>query len=127
MKQDKLRPGPISGSACVLLTALLAGTSLVEAVVSEENRIEHIQTCPGGVEVHLRSSRAFPVRAIPPVLQIGSEVFDRSYRPTSGELNRLIFLLPRGTRARLHKGESVHVLYGLDASPRATWDFGAFP
>ena len=112
-------------AGCLLSTStLLAGAD--ELGVDDENLIEDIQSGPAGVEIHLQSSRAFPVRAIPPVLQIGSSRFDLSYRPATGDLNRLIFLLSPKAFARLHEGEPMRVRYGQGLSPKEQWDFGSF-
>lgn len=97
-----------------------------DSVKSDTNVIEDIAFGASGVEIHLLSSRAFPVRAIPPVLEIGSARFDRSHRPPDGDLTRLIFLIPPKTYAKLHAGDPVQVHYGQGASPRERWDFGPF-
>jgi hypothetical protein len=113
-------------AACLLTTSILmAGADEINAA-DDENVIEDIQFGQAGVEIHLQSSRAFPVRAIPPVLQIGSSRFDLSYRPASGDLNRLIFLLSPKAFAQLREGDPMRVRYAQGLSPKEQWDFGSF-
>ena len=126
MKHINLCLKPVHFRYCALYLALAVGANIAVAEVTEENSIERIHTSPAGVEIHLQSSRAFPVRAIAPLLKVGPDVFGRSHRPASGDLNRLIFLLSHRSYERLRNGESVHVVYGDDPSPLAKWDFGAF-
>jgi hypothetical protein len=95
-------------------------------MTQDDNAIEKIRFGSEGVEIHLYSSRDFPVRALPPVLHIGSVSFQRSYNPPDGDLHRLIFLLTRNAYARLKPGDPVLVLYGQGMSPRERWEFGAF-
>jgi len=92
----------------------------------DDNAVEKIRFGSEGVEIHLYSSRAFPVRALPPVLHIGSASFHRSYNPQDGDLHRLIFLLTRKAYAALKPGDPVLVIYGQGMSLREKWELGAF-
>ena len=114
-------------SVCLLVS--LPGVAFAEeggSVSQDINVIQGIRRGPEGVEVEVTSSRAFPVRAIPPVLQVGSREFSRSLRPADGDLDTLIFLLEHREYARLRSGEPTYVVYGRGESPRERWDFGGF-
>jgi hypothetical protein len=98
-----------------------------DAVIKDVNVIENIQSGTAGVEVQLKSARAFPVRALPPVLRVGPQAFNRSFRPEDGDLQRLIFLISPKEFAQLRAGEPMYVIYGRGESPEERWDYGAFP
>ena len=128
MKRDHIKRRLAGLGVCLLFTVAAAPSHAEEDTVSEDvNVIERVEFGAAGVEVLLRSSRPFPVRALPPVLQIGPEAFNRSFRPEDGDLNRLIFLIPSKDFAQLQAGDPTHVIYGRGGSPRERWDFGAFP
>ena len=113
-----------------ILVFLLCTVSMMSSRADEShmtegiNTIEKISMRARGVEIQLKSSRAFPVRAIAPVLHIGSVTFDRSFRPEDGDLSRLIFLLSPMDYSRLQDGEPMRVVYGRGLSPQEQWDFG---
>ena len=110
-----------------LLLGLSGGAFGTEGSGSQDvNLVETIQKGPGGVQIQVTSSRPFPVRALPPVLQIGSHRFSRSVRPPDGDLDTLIFLLEHQEFAQLRTGEPAYVLYGKGGSPRERWDLGEF-
>lgn len=112
---------------CLLFTLPVMPTDADESAVSDDiNSIENIEIGRNGVEIHLKSSRPFPVRAIPPVLQIGSKSFDRSKRAEGGELNSLIFVLSSKDFSHLQPADPVRVIYGRGESPKQQWDFGVF-
>lgn len=78
-----------------------------------------------GVEIELCSSRAFPVRAEPPVLWIGPHRFTLSRYPDDGDTHVLLFTLSAAEFAQTISGEPVVVQYGLEAGdPADRWEFG---
>jgi len=119
---------------CLLATAVCLLLSLPEGALAAQrhsvsqdvNLIQGIHKGPEGIQVELTSSRPFPVRAVPPVLQVGSHEFGHSLRPSDGSLNTLIFLLEHREFAQLRPGDPTYVTYGQDASPLERWDFGGF-
>jgi hypothetical protein len=127
MQQDFIKLSLTALFACLLLSVMAMSSNASEDALSEEdNVIERIKHTAAGVEVHLRSSRAFPVRALPPVLQIGSASFKKSFNPKDGDLHRLIFLIPHNAYTRLDADLPVRVVFGQGVSHRERWEFGTF-
>lgn len=127
MKRNDIRLHLAAVVTCLMFTVHNMPSNADEKGVSSDiNAIEKIKSGATNVEIQLKSSRPFPVRAIPPELHIGSETFSRSFRPEDGDLNSLIFLLPAKDFAQLRVGEPMRVVYGRGESPREQWDFGAF-
>jgi hypothetical protein len=103
------------------------------------NVVTRIETTEDGIEVELTSSKPFPVRALPPILRVGSSEFRLSRNPEDGRLETLIFLVPEKDFAELRADDAVAVFYGspapVDEGTTAAiaepggyvWDFGAFP
>lgn len=126
MKRDDVKLYLAVVFTCLLSMVPVMPSHADESAVSEDiNAIENITLDAAGVEIQLKSSRPFPVRAIPPGLHVGAETFSRSFRPEDGDLNRLIFLLPAKDFAELRVGEPMRVVYGEGASPKERWEFGA--
>ncbi len=121
MKQEYIYLSLATAFACLLFSVMPSS-----ADDSDINSVEAIEFGATDVEIHLKSSRPFPVRAIPPVLQIGPTKFNRSLRTRNGDLNRLIFLLLPKEFAHLQTGEPMSVVYGLGVSTRERWNFGTF-
>lgn len=116
----------------LLLLIYLQGLS----PATEMNIIKSIKTVTvptPGIEIEVYSTTPFPVRALPPVLQIGNREFTRSRYPTVSnfeqaqeQLHTLIFFLPAEEFADLATGDPVTVYYGHKAGSGYQWDFGTF-
>jgi hypothetical protein len=117
---------------CAALVCLLLALSCVAHAADvgrwneDDNVIERVEKGPSGVEIELSSSRPFPVRALPPVLQVGSSEFSNSFRRSDGDLHTLIFLLTHQEFAQLRSGARTFVVYGRGGAARDRWDFGGF-
>ena len=77
------------------------------------------------VTIELFSPRAFPVRALDPVLFIGERIFTR-YDFKNGDLHTLLYTLTSQEFERLPATAPVSIQYGFDALPESGdfWDFG---
>jgi hypothetical protein len=93
------------------------------STAQDVNTIKSIRTTPSRVEIELYSSRPFPVRALPPVLRMGSKEFTLSRNPEDGSLNTLIFTLTPDEFAQIQAGDQVTVHYGSGELPGQQWDF----
>jgi hypothetical protein len=76
-----------------------------------------------GVEIEVRSDRAFPVRDEITVLRIGAREFVLSRYPESGDTHTLIFTLSVDEFAATTAGDAVVVQYGRGEQPDR-WDLG---
>jgi hypothetical protein len=112
-------------SVCLLILLIVGGLFMASAasagkrgeettdegsVINEQRRIE---TMEKWIEIEVRSSRPFPVRALPPVLRIGNREFSRSRHPDDGRLDTLIFRIPLEDFAELTSKDPVTVFYAL--------------
>jgi len=98
------------------------------------NAVRRISTTETGIEIEVFSEVPFPVRAMPPLLQIGDREFGLSRYPDTGSLNTLIFRIPPNDFAELTSQDPVFVHHGfflddLDATVEVagqggTWTFG---
>ena len=104
------------------------------------NELRRIETKGVEVEIEIRSSKPFPVRALPPVLRIGDLDFTASRNPDNGRLDTLIFFVPAEDFAAIDPQKvAMRVFYATSIEgevtpsgrPRAiaepggpTWDFG---
>ena len=99
----------------VVAMVSLGGDSPCTEAAGEEpatNRQQRLTTTEHGVEIELWSAEPFPVRALPPMLRIGSEVFSRSRYPDNGRLDTLLFLIPANRFETLTSDDSVVLYYG---------------
>jgi hypothetical protein len=119
-----MKPNTIQRYLSTVFSCLLFFLPIKPSHAEDINIITAVNVGDAGIEVHLQSSRPFPVRAMPPVLHIGSESFNRSFRPEDGDLKSLVFLLSTKEYAHFRGGEPVRVVYGRGVSPREQWDFG---
>jgi hypothetical protein len=111
-----------------LLTFIFIANSILFVAASpsagaDMNVIKSIKTTPSGVDIEIYSSRPFPVRALPPVLRMGSKEFMISRNPEDGSLNSLIFTLTPTEFAQVSTGDPVVVQYGAGMAPEDRWDF----
>lgn len=99
------------------------------------NQQVRLATADAGIEFELWSSEPFPVRALFPVVRIGSRDFSRSRPGDDGRLNTLVFDIPHEEFDLLRSGDLVWVYYGgaggpppLDSVPDISdpWNFGSF-
>lgn len=129
-----------------LATVLLVAATLAEPAAAQDdntrviNEQTRIETRENGVEIEIRSSRSFPVRALPPVLRIGDLDFTLSRNSDDGRLDTLIFLVPTEEFADIDpENGPMQVLYALSIESQVTrsgrpeavpepgglvWDFG---
>ncbi len=98
------------------------------------NRQVRIETKDSWVEVEVTSSRPFPVRALRPVLRIGTRDFMLSRHGGDERMNTLIFRIPASDFAQLRAAAAATVFYA-SGTPAAgavpetggqVWDFGKF-
>jgi hypothetical protein len=108
-----------------LIFIVNASLSVVSSPLASDysNFIKSIKRTQSGVEIELYSSRPFPVRALPPVLHIGSKEFLLSRNPDDGSLNILIFKLTPTEFNQINTGDPVTVQYGSDIATADRWDF----
>lgn len=97
-------------SVCVLLLAALVSAQDVNVIES----IKSTTTAAGAaaIAITVKSSREFPVRALPLVLVVGSREFSLSLPSEDGGLNRVIFTLTPAEFARTSTGERIFVQFG---------------
>lgn len=117
----------VLGPPCAALVLLVASCSWPpsrspEVSAEPRNRIESIRHVPAGVEIALRSDRAFPVRNELAILSIGSRDFYLSRYPDDGDTHVLIFFLTNAEYDQVREGDEVTVRYGQGAP--AEWRFG---
>ncbi len=99
------------------------------------NRQVRLTSTADGVEFELWSSEPFPVRALFPVVRIGSRDFSQGRHGDDGQLNTLIVVIPHEQFDLLSSDDLVWVYYGgagtpppLDFVPDGSqaWSFGGF-
>jgi hypothetical protein len=106
--------------ACALIAAPVLAS---EHVMNTITRVERVAD---GVEIEVASSEPFPVRAMPPLVRVGDQVFGRSRSPADGSLNALIFMLSDEEFGQTSTGDPVSVGYAGDP-PEEGRDFGKLP
>jgi len=75
------------------------------------------------VEIELSSNREFLPQGEMLVLRIGSQEFNMSRYPNSGETNTIVFMLTSEEFARVSQGDPVKVQYGSEGNFNG-WNFG---
>jgi len=75
------------------------------------------------VEIELNSNREFLPQGELLVLRIGSQEFNLSRYPATGETNTAVFTLTADEWSRVSQGDSVAVQYGIGTNYNA-WNFG---
>ncbi len=110
--------GMLGVLACVLVSLPALGSN------ADVNVITRIERVASGVEIEVKSSRPFPVRALGPELRVGTGGFLKSRSPEDGSLNALIFMLTAEEFAQTSMGDPVSVGYGQSMLPEDRWDFG---
>jgi hypothetical protein len=102
--------------------------TLIDTVNSgnDVNKIKSIRsvqsgTGPNGVEIELSSNREFLPQGEMLTLHIGSQEFNLSRYPGTGETNRIVFVLTSEEFAQVTQGDPVSVDYGGVANG---WNFG---
>lgn len=97
---------------------------------AEQSEIAAIRAVGPDIEVELRSTRPFPVRALAPVLCMGSQESWVARLPGDGDLHTLIFTLTAGEFALTQDGDPVTLEHGgCDRSlddQRLYWDLWVF-
>lgn len=93
--------------------------------VNQIKSIRSVQSATLGnaVEIELSSNREFLPQGEMLVLRIGSQEFNLSRYPTTGETNALVFTLTAEEFARISQGDPVHVQYGNGPNYNG-WNFG---
>lgn len=153
--RKRIRRRPLPARMCALALALGIGVVLGGTVTSSDagQAGESSDTQPTNLqvsisrhadyfEIKLRSTREFPVRALPPILQIGDRFCRYSRYPDDGGLNTLIFQVPVEEFDLLKSGASMTVFYSSPdpesmteaarriaestAPQRGVWTFGTF-
>jgi hypothetical protein len=109
-------------------TLLPIADTLIDTATSgnDVNKIKSIRsvqsgTGPNGVEIELTSNREFLPQGEMLTLRIGSQEFNLSRYPSSGETTRVVFTLTSEEFAQVGQGDPVFVEYGNGAN---TWNFG---
>jgi len=101
----------------------------------DSNRQVRLTATDEWIEFEFWSSEPFPVRALFPVVRIGTRDFSRSRYGDDGRLNTLIFFIPREEFDLLNPDDLVWVYYGGAGSPPPSdfvpdvsdpWSFGSF-
>jgi hypothetical protein len=93
---------------------------------NDVNKIKSIRsvqsgTGPNGVEIELTSNREFLPQGEMLTLRIGSQEFNLSRYPGTGETTRIVFMLTSEEFAQVTQGDPVLVEYGSGANG---WNFG---
>jgi hypothetical protein len=87
--------------------------------------VRSVQTAVLGntVEIELNSNREFLPQGEMLVLRIGSQEFNLSRYPNTGETGRVVFMLSADEWARISQGDPVSVQYGSGTNYNG-WNFG---
>jgi len=93
--------------------------------VNQIKSLHSVQSATLGntVEIELNSNREFLPQGEMLVLRIGSEEFNLSRYPASGETTTIVFTLTADEFARVSQGDPVQVQYGSDPNMNG-WNFG---
>ena len=103
---------------------LMYVSSQPQAEETSVNTIVSIKKVSSGIEIEFHSTKSFPIRALPPALQIGAEGFMMSRYPTPRDLYTLAFYLTLSEFDQLNTGDPVIVHYGSRELESEYWDFG---
>ena len=91
--------------------------------VNKIKSIRSVQSGPGpnGIEIELTSNREFLPQGEMLTLRIGSQEFNLSRYPSTGETTRIVFTLTSEEFAQVTQGDPLFVEYGNGAN---RWNFG---